>query len=123
MRDAYVHTAVLTMTADADECAPGAAITIALCGSWQHDPPCPLAAHHTGVVRDGPRLRLRVLFAAEPADERRVRDGVDAALAAGELSGPDGVRTRWRLATSGPGVIGEDEAAHAARLVAAAATG
>jgi hypothetical protein len=44
----HVHAATLLMAdAAADAAAPGAAITVALCGSWEHPPPCPLAAHHT----------------------------------------------------------------------------
>ncbi|ACL38277.1 conserved hypothetical protein [Pseudarthrobacter chlorophenolicus A6] len=46
MRSAYVHAASLRMEYDGDAGAPGAAITLALCGQWEHPPPCPLAAHH-----------------------------------------------------------------------------
>ena len=35
------------MPAPADDGAPGAAVTVALCGHWEHPPPCPLAPHHT----------------------------------------------------------------------------
>ncbi|MEV0562150.1 hypothetical protein [Dactylosporangium sp. NPDC050588] len=114
MRETYAHTAVLDLTGD--ERAPGGAITVALCGAYDHEPPCPLAAHQTAAVRDGDELRLRVLFAAEPADEARVRAGIDGALAAGELTGPDGVVTHWRLLRSGPAGIAADDAAHAERL-------
>lgn len=119
MRQSFVHTAELVMAADADERAPGAAITLALCGSWEHPPPCPLAAHHTAAQRaagPGDTVRLRVLFAAEPGDEPGVREQIVAALGAGELLGPDGARARWRLAAEGPDVVAADEAAHAARL-------
>jgi hypothetical protein len=115
MRQAFVHTAVLAMAPDADDRAPGAAITVALCGAWQHEPPCPLAAHHTAADRVGDELRLRVLFAAEAAYEAQVRDRIDTALT-GVHRGPDGVATRWRLLGSGPGTIAAGEAAHAQRL-------
>jgi hypothetical protein len=119
MRATFVHTAELIMAADADERAPGAAITLALCGSWEHPPPCPLAAHHTAARRaagPGAAVRLRVLFAAEPQDEPGVRGQIVAALGAGELRGPDGGLTRWRLAAEGPDVVAAEESAHAARL-------
>ena len=45
-------------------------------------------------------MTLRVLFAAEPGDEARVRTLVDEALARGEGEDPDGVRTSWRLLRS-----------------------
>ena len=115
MRTAFAHDAVLTLE-DGDERAPGGAITEALCGSWTHDPPCPLAPHHTRAHRDGPEVRLRLLFAAAPDDEERVRSLVDAALARGEGADPDGNRTTWRLVESGPSEVRPDEAEHAARL-------
>lgn len=109
------------MAADADVHAPGGAITVALCGHWDHEPPCPLAPHHTGARRSGDEVRLRVLFAAEPGDEAEVRRRIDAALAEGVLHGgphdADAV-TRWRLRESRPGPVREDEAAHAQRLAA-----
>jgi hypothetical protein len=113
----FAHDAVLTLDDDGDDRVPGGAITQALCGSWSHDPPCPLAPHHTRAHRDGGRLRLRVLFAAEPDDKARVRSLVDGALAGGEGEDPDGVRTTWRLVESGPGEVRPEEAEHAGRLI------
>jgi hypothetical protein len=105
------------MDRDADSRAPGAAITVALCGHWEHEPPCPLAPHHTAAVRAGDEVRLRILFAAEAKLELEVRRAVDAALAGGELIGPDDVVTRWQLRATGPSVVLPHEAAHAGRLV------
>jgi hypothetical protein len=117
MRESFAHEAVLSMDHDADVRAPGAAITVALCGHWDHEPPCPLAPHHTAAIRAGDEVRLRVLFAVEAELEPEVRHAVDAALAGGELIGPDGIATCWRLQGSGPSVVLEREAAHAGRLV------
>jgi hypothetical protein len=107
MRQAYAHDAVLAMAPEADLDAPGAAITTALCGHWRHDPPCPLAAHHTGVHRDGEQVRLRILFATEPHRVDEVRDRIDAALAAGE----------WRLVSSACARVAAGERDHARRLL------
>jgi cyanophycin synthetase len=71
------------MDPSADDRAPGAGITLALRGSLSHEPPCPLAAHFTGAVRSGDEVRLRILFASRPEDERRVRDMIREALADG----------------------------------------
>src|SRR5690606_31200200 len=101
---------------DADPHAPGAAITVALCGHWEHEPPCPLAPHHTAVERAGDEVRLRVLFAAEPDAVPDVRRRIDAALADGVLDGPDGVSTRWRLRAARAGAVRADETEHAERL-------
>jgi hypothetical protein len=112
VRRAFAHDAVVTLAPGGDERAPGAAITVALCGHWEHEPPCPLAPHHTGATPGpGGELRLRVLFAAAPDDEAEVRGRIDAALAAGGLD-----TTRWEFGGSRPGTVREDEAAHAARL-------
>ncbi|MEU9133329.1 hypothetical protein AB0D08_35450 [Kitasatospora sp. NPDC048540] len=118
MRRAYVHEAVVVLAAGGDVRALGAAVTVALCGHWDHEPPCPLAPHHTAVEPStDARVRLRVLFAAEPAAEAEVRERIEAALRGGALEGPDGVTTRWRPAGSRPGAIRPDEAEHAERLV------
>jgi hypothetical protein len=105
MRQAYAHDAVLARAADAD--APGAAITVALCGHWEHDPPCPIAPHHTATTRDGDELRLRILFATEPNRVDEVRARIDAALAAGD----------WQLVSAGCARIERDEREHARRLL------
>jgi hypothetical protein len=118
MRRAFAHDAVLRMAADADLGAPGAAVTVALCGHWEHPPPCPLAPHHSAARRDGEEVRLRVLFATEPDSEAEVRRRIDAKLRDGELDGPGGTLTRWELRTSGPGTLTDEEAGHARRLIA-----
>ena len=41
----FAHDAVVAMDGDSDPAAPGGAITVARCDSWDHDPPCPLAPH------------------------------------------------------------------------------
>jgi hypothetical protein len=117
VRQAFVHDAVVTMEADGDVRAPGGAITVALCGHWDHEPPCPLAPHRTDAQTSGNQVRLRVLFAAEPAAEAEVRGRIDAALSRGSLTGPDGVTTRWQLRDAHPGLLRDDEAGHAERLI------
>jgi hypothetical protein len=105
------------MEAGGDARAPGAAITVALCGHWDHQPPCPLAPHRTDAQRSGDQVRLRVLFAAEPAAEPEVRRRIGAALSGGSLAGPDGVTTRWQLDDAHPGLLRDDEAGHAEQLI------
>jgi hypothetical protein len=95
MAAAFAHDAVLTMDADGDPRAPGAAITVGLCGHWEHDPPCPLAPHHTAVSVENGEVRLRTLFVVEPAREEEVRAKIDAALATGRLVGPGGRESSW----------------------------
>ncbi|MEH1056679.1 hypothetical protein V6U89_15875 [Micromonospora sp. CPCC 206171] len=116
MRQGFAHQAVLDMAPDADPGAPGAAITTVLCGHWEHEPPCPVASHHTRAERSGGEVRLHILFATEPHREERVRQDIDRALARGELRGPDGGTTRWRLRLSGPSEPSPGEAEHLERL-------
>jgi hypothetical protein len=115
-RQAFAHDAVLTLDPGGDENAPGGAITVALCGSWSHEPPCPLAPHHTRVHRTGAELTLRLLFAAEPEDEARVRRLVRDVLARGWGDSPDGGRTTWELVEEEPSTVAFEELAHAERL-------
>ena len=117
MRQAFVHDAVVIMTADGDVRAPGAAITVALCGHWEHEPPCPLAPHHTDAEREGDQVRLRVLFATEPATEAEVRRRIEAALSQPSLTGPDGRTTSWQLRSTQSGLLRPDEAQHAEQLI------
>lgn len=120
MREAYAHESVVQML-DGDERAPGAAITVALCGHWDHEPPCPLAPHHTGTSSIGSphehSIHVRTLFAVEPAQASEVRGLIEAALRQGELTGPDGVVTQWRLVSSESSAVTPAEADHAQRLV------
>ena len=118
MRGQYVHQASLLMAAGSDPAAPGAAITLELCGSWEHEPPCPLAPHHTGHARDGNEVELRIVFAAEPDKEDDVRRRIGKALAGGTLTGPGGVKTNWTLQDAGPGVLTQSEREQAKRIAA-----
>ena len=106
-REAFAHRATLVAHADTDLRAPGGAVTEELCGSLDHQPPCPLAAHFTSAERGGDgRVAVRVLFACQPADEPLVRTRIDDALA-----------RSWDLVASGPDAVRDSEAAHATRLV------
>jgi hypothetical protein len=118
VRCAYVHDAVVLLHPGGSPNALGGAITKALCGSWDHSPPCPLAPHHTANHVAGDDVTLRVLFAAEAGDEPRVRQLIDEALALGELTGPDGLITRWQLKSAAAGRVRPSEEDHAAELIA-----
>ena len=116
MQGQFVHVAALRMDPDADPAAPGAAVTEALCGSWEHPPPCPLAAHHTETRRDTDRLMVRTIFAADPAQEGEVRRRIVAALARGSVAGPDGRPSRWTLLAAEPGELTAAEREHVERI-------
>ena len=117
-RTTQVHDAVLVMDGEGDERAPGAAVTLELCGSWEHAGACPVAAHHTTTRRDGAAVSVRVLFAVQSGEEGALRHRVVAALAREHLVGPDGTTSRWRLVRHAAGTLRPDELEQAARLAA-----
>ena len=118
VRHVYAHDAVVVLEPGGSPNAPGGAIAKALCGSWDHPPPCPLAPHHVANHVVGEEIIVRVLFAAEAADEPRVRRLIIEALDAGELAGPDGLVTTWRLKSTAVSDIRSNETGHAADLIA-----
>jgi hypothetical protein len=115
MRQAYAQNAVLDLPSEGDDRAPGGAVTIALCGSLDHAPPCPHAPHQTSVTREGDHLHARIVFATD--DEAGARRTIDEALGAGEFTGPDGGTTRWTLLSSEPGDIVDAERELGDRLI------
>jgi hypothetical protein len=112
----FAQDAVVTMDRSADDRAPGAAITAALCGDHSHEPPCPLAANFTGAVRSGKDVRLRILFATRPADEDRVRRIIHQVLAGGGAPNKHGEPVTWQLRSDGASAVRPEEADHADRL-------
>jgi hypothetical protein len=117
VRKAFAHDAVVRLAPGGNDGAPGAAITLALCGHWEHEPPCPLAPHHTRAEPAGDELRLRILFAVEPEREDEVRQRIDGALASPQLVGPDGGVTTWELRGTQRGDVLKAELDHAGRLM------
>jgi hypothetical protein len=115
-RRVYAHDAVVDLPPGADLSGPGGAVTLALCGAFDHPPPCPLAPHHTRADRRADAVAVRVLFAADPAAEAQVRARIDAALEGGSCTGPDGVETTWTLRSSAAGAVSDEEREHGERL-------
>ena len=104
------------MEPDSDDRAPGAAVAVALCGHWDHEPPCPLAPHRVSADRDGGELHVRILFAAEPDAEPEVRRLIELALS-GQAEFPDGFTTPWRLSASRPSDVLAEETGRAEHLI------
>ena len=92
----YVHEAAIDLADGADPRAPGGAITVALCGHWDHEPPCRWP-HHTDITPDGGRHVVRTVFTVSPDEEPAVRQRIVDALESGRQSGPDGRVSRWTV--------------------------
>ncbi|HEY5769890.1 MAG TPA: hypothetical protein VIS71_08595 [Terrimicrobium sp.] len=92
-------------------------MTIALCGSWDHEGACRWP-HHSQAERNEGRTNLRVVFVADPVEEESVRRMIGDALLGGHCTGPDGTISQWTLETSGASVLTEDERELARRIAA-----
>jgi hypothetical protein len=101
----YVHVAELSLDVGVDPAAVGAAVTVELCGHWQHEAACRWP-HNNEVRGEGP-VQLRVLFLADETDELEVRHRIETAL----RSAPG-----WSVLSSGPRSVGPTERTLAARL-------
>jgi hypothetical protein len=114
MREAFAHEAVVELRSG-DPAALGAAVTIALCGQLEHEPPCPLAPHFSRTERVGDHVRLRVLFVTETERKGEVRSLIQTALEQGSLRTPDG-GAGWVVVESRASVVFDEEREHAMRL-------
>jgi hypothetical protein len=85
---------------DADERALGGAVTAALCGHWDHEGPCRWPHHNESSTDADGITHVRTTVTLAEADDAEVRRRFHDALEAGELTGPDGTVSRWRLVTA-----------------------
>ena len=92
----FVHEARIELADGADPRAPGGAITVALCGHWDHEPPCRWP-HHTDISAVGHGHVVRTVFTAVPEEEGAVRERIIGALESGQQAGPDGYVSRWNV--------------------------
>ena len=93
----YAYTATVRLAAGGDTRAVGGAVTVALCGHWEHTGPCRWP-HHTGSVpTDRGELIITTRFACSADEEPDVRNRIAAAVATGELLGPEGDLTTWTV--------------------------
>jgi hypothetical protein len=93
-------------------------VTLALCGDWEHEPPCALAPHHTSAQRHDGVLDLRVVFITEAIHEPEVRARIAAALQRGRLDEFRGRTGQWELLCQSAGTLSAAEADLADRMAA-----
>jgi len=92
----FVRRATVELLAG-DSRAIGGAVTVALCGHWDHAGPCRWP-HLTTVETNGPTLAVTVAYTCTDDERAHVESLIDAAIGSGRLDGPDGVTT-WRAVT------------------------
>ena len=117
MKQIFVQCADIVLEPGADPAAPGGAVTLALCGSWDHAGPCRWP-HETAALweGDGRRGNVRTVFTADAEDEARVRELIAQALSGGACTGPDGKLSRWEATGHGGGVLSQSEEAWGAGM-------
>lgn len=90
-----------------DPAAVGAAVTVELCGHWDHDGACRWP-HNSAIDAGREPARLRTLFVADPAESAAVRERIEATLRGA---------TAWRVVSIRSRAVAEDERALAERLL------
>jgi len=110
---AYVAEAELALSAEADPAAVGAAVTVELCGHWEHEGPCHWP--HNNAIRSHPGHAIfRTLFVADPSDAEIIRERIEAAL---------GRCDAWRVMSVRARPVEQHEQTLAERLLAAPRSG
>jgi hypothetical protein len=96
----------LRLAPDADPRAPGAMVTVALCGHWEHDGPCRWP-HNSRIDDSSDPARLRTVAIVDDGDRAEVLRRVEDTLRADD---------RWTVADFRTGDITDDERPLADRL-------
>ncbi|ADP79508.1 hypothetical protein [Pseudofrankia inefficax] len=114
-RSGFVYEAWVRLAAGADSRALGGAVTVALCGHWEHEGACTWPHNvRVGEHVDG-MLAVRVVAVSAQAEQAVVMQLIDGALAVGRLAGPDGA-SQWSVIRAGSAELTADERALVARL-------
>jgi hypothetical protein len=100
MRQDEARTRVLSancvLDPGGDERALGGAVTVALCGHWEHEGECRWPHLTVTEPASGGRVHVRTTVTVGEDEEGDVRRRFHAALSTGTLTGPDGAVSSWR---------------------------
>jgi hypothetical protein len=97
---------MLELAHDVDPAEVGAAVTVELCGHWEHEGPCRWP-HNNCIETDSAPARFRTLFVAPSAEANEVHERIDRALRSS---------AGWTIVTSGQRPVATDELELAERL-------
>jgi hypothetical protein len=103
--EAFVVEASLALDPACDPRAPGGAVTVELCGRWDHDGPCRWP-HNSALDDTG---TFRTLFVASSSEAPTVASRIEHALRAGP---------HWQVTRFTERAVSEDERELASRLLA-----
>ena len=90
----------LRLSPTADERAPGGAVTVGLCGHWDHEGPCHWPHFSSITEHEDGFHDLLVEFDAPEHEIGTVKAKIDAELNKGHLTGPDGRLSSWEVTLS-----------------------
>ena len=107
-RVAFVHEAELRLDDGSDPDAVGAAVTVALCGHWEHERPCRWP-HNSAIEQLDSGATFRTIFVAFAGDEAEVRERIERSLRQG---------TGWVVRNTRARSVAPAETALAHRLAA-----
>ena len=105
-REAFAIDARLTLAPGTDPRAPGGAVTVALCGHWEHEGACRWP-HNSRIDTDAAPAHLRTVVVAAPDDRTEIVATVEDALR---------VDSRWSVEQYATEPVHADEHDLAARL-------
>jgi hypothetical protein len=105
---AYVLDAQLALDDDTDPRSVGAAVTVELCGHWDHPGPCRWP-HNNAIETDREAARFRTVFVADQHEEPAVRTRIEDALRGG---------SGWAVLSVGSRPVAQTEAGLAESLLA-----
>ncbi|MEC8050044.1 MAG: hypothetical protein VX210_04555 [Myxococcota bacterium] len=93
----YQRTFVLSLSGARDPRAPGGAVTVALCGHWDHHGTCRWP--HLSTIEESPEGThlLTVHFDAPDEEVEEVLRKIHAGIETNCLRGPDGRETTWMV--------------------------
>jgi hypothetical protein len=103
---AYVVEADVELAPGADPAAVGAAVTVELCGHWEHEGPCRWP-HNNAIEMGRTPARFRTLFVADEDEEEAVRARIATSLRA---------QPGWRVLDVRTRGVADDERELAGRL-------
>lgn len=102
----YVHVARLRLNPAANPAAVGGAVTVELCGSWDHEGPCRWP-HNNDIEQAGADATFRTVFVASAKEVDEVRARIERALR---------TSTEWTVVESGPRALTNEERELGGRL-------
>ncbi len=107
-RGPYVHEATLRLATGLDPAAVGAAVTVELCGDWEHEGGCRWPHNNEIEVEDhGRTASFRTLFISPSVEADELHERIANALRASP---------EWVVTQSGPRTLEPGELDLAARL-------